>query len=401
MADYQVGSAPLSTDDPGFDQALARAYEQRQDVFCLCKAKPLPMYLAKVGSRHIVKRMPNTGPLHAFDCDHYDAPPTLSGLGDVMGSAIQDTEDGHIGLKLSVSLSRTGPRIAPLGQGDPQDSVKSDATKLSLLGLLHYLWHEAELHRWLPSFSGKRNWYVVRKRLLAAMLHKNVKKHPLSDRLYMPESWSKEHAAEIDRRRRAFLTNFRSTGGSKRELFIIIGELKSIEASRYGWKASIKHAPGFPVFFNEDVLKGLNKHFGTELAMAEAYEDRGHLMVIMTASLNKANVASLEDVSLMFVDDNWIPIETSDEHDLIHELTQSKRRYVKGLRFNVRHRPIATAMLTDTDPPVAMFIVPPDAEDSYQAMIDELSQESATATWCWNVADGEWPLIPAPASVDA
>jgi len=47
------------------------------------------MYIAKVGNRYIVKRMPDTGQLHSPDCDSYEPPAELSGLGEVLGSAIK------------------------------------------------------------------------------------------------------------------------------------------------------------------------------------------------------------------------------------------------------------------------------------------------------------------------
>ena len=47
--------------------------------------------------------------------------------------------------------------------GADSDSVASSGTKLSLRGLLHYLWDQGELTRWQPGFAGKRTWSTVRK----------------------------------------------------------------------------------------------------------------------------------------------------------------------------------------------------------------------------------------------
>ena len=48
------------------------------------------MYVARFGNRHILKRMPETGPRHDPSCDSYEAPYELSGFGHVAGSAIQE-----------------------------------------------------------------------------------------------------------------------------------------------------------------------------------------------------------------------------------------------------------------------------------------------------------------------
>jgi hypothetical protein len=57
--------------------------------------------------------MPNTGYLHAPSCDSYEPPPELSGLGDVLGSAIKEnTDDGLTVLKFDFSMSRSPGRAA-------------------------------------------------------------------------------------------------------------------------------------------------------------------------------------------------------------------------------------------------------------------------------------------------
>jgi len=53
------------------------------------------MYVARLGEGFIVKRMPDTGSHHAPDCPSYEPPAELSGLGQVLGSAI--TEDPATG----------------------------------------------------------------------------------------------------------------------------------------------------------------------------------------------------------------------------------------------------------------------------------------------------------------
>ena len=71
------------------------------------------MYVARIGDRHILKRMPETGPKHDPSCNSYEAPYELSGFGHVAGSAIQENvEDGVTVLKLDFSLSKTGAKAS-------------------------------------------------------------------------------------------------------------------------------------------------------------------------------------------------------------------------------------------------------------------------------------------------
>jgi hypothetical protein len=67
------------------------------------------MYVAKVDDKYLIKRMPNSGSGHAPACDSYEPPPELSGLGQVIGSAIQENPDeGTTALKFDFALSK-GP----------------------------------------------------------------------------------------------------------------------------------------------------------------------------------------------------------------------------------------------------------------------------------------------------
>ena len=72
------------------------------------------MYVARVAGHYITKRMPGTGVQHDPGCELYEAPPELSGFGDVVGRVIQeDTDAGVTVLRLGFSLSRTGRKPAP------------------------------------------------------------------------------------------------------------------------------------------------------------------------------------------------------------------------------------------------------------------------------------------------
>ncbi|WP_312573992.1 DUF1173 family protein, partial [Staphylococcus saprophyticus] len=86
-------------------------------------------------------RMPGTGAKHKLGCDSYETPPGLSGYGDVEGSAIvEDPESGEVTLKFGFALAKGASREMPEPSGDEPDSIKTDGKKLTLRGLLHYLW---------------------------------------------------------------------------------------------------------------------------------------------------------------------------------------------------------------------------------------------------------------------
>ncbi|MFP3594879.1 DUF1173 family protein, partial [Chryseobacterium sp. SIMBA_038] len=86
-----------------------------------------------------------------------------------------------------------------------------------------------------------------------------------------------------------------------------------------------------------------------------------------TFSVSGAGVASIEEASLMLVNENWIPFESIDERMLVDNLTNQKRRFVKGLRYNLPStNPLASVVLSDTAEPVAMYVLPYGASDQYR-----------------------------------
>ncbi|BCH12855.1 hypothetical protein MesoLj131c_71130 (plasmid) [Mesorhizobium sp. 131-3-5] len=134
------------------------------------------MYIAQVGDQYMVKRMPLSGGSHDPSCSSYEPPDELSGLGVLMGSAIQvDSESGMAALMLDFRLSKVGTRSVPAAGAVGSNSVVGDTRKLSLRGLLHYLWHEAELTVWTSRWAGKRHWWNIRWHLVEAAGQMTVK----------------------------------------------------------------------------------------------------------------------------------------------------------------------------------------------------------------------------------
>jgi hypothetical protein len=355
------------------------------------------MYIARFGDRHILKRMPETGPQHDPSCDSYEAPYELSGFGHVAGSAIQENvEDGVTVLKLDFSLSTTGAKPASTrGQGGDAGSVKTDGSKLSLRALLHYLWDQAEFNRWRPGMAGKRNWAVIRKFLTEAADGKTAKGKPLSEILFIPEMFRSEREAEITTRRAAFMNRVTAAEGTRRLLLMLIGEVKEIAPARFGYRMVVKHMPKFPYLLNDDVHRRMTAKFANELSLWGAIPE-AHLIAIATFGLGPTGIASIESMALMIVNENWIPFENSFDAALLEALTRGRASYLKGLRYNLPlDRPLASVVLREDDAePVAMYVVPPDADEAYRAALEELTGESEMTTWVWNAGVDEMPAPP-------
>lgn len=394
---YLVCGRRFELRSPGFAQAIAATYAARRRPRCLCRVDGIEMYVAQLGNGFIVKRMPNTGSHHAPDCPSYEPPPELSGLGQILGSAItEDPATGRTTLKLDFALSKiTGRSIRP--QSGDSTSVATNGTRLSLRGLLHYLWEQAGLTRWQPGFAGRRSWATVRKHLLQAAESKMARGHPLQSRLYIPEVFSVEQRGAINARRLAQWASTVAKTGKRQQLMLLIAEVKEIVPARHGHKALVKHMPDQAFVLDEQLYRRLDRVFESELSLW-GVADNLHMVMIATFGVSAAGIPAVAELSLMPVTAQWLPIEDSFERQLVDRLVGDGRSFVKVLRYNLpRGRRVASAVLTDAgESPLALCIVARADDQAQSSAIDDLGSAEAAPPWIWHPAQGTMPSLPAP-----
>lgn len=402
MAGLRIRDHIYDLNDPGMQGLLAQLHTQKERPHCVCVSAGVPMYIAKVEGRYFVKRMPNSGAAHSPECESFEPPDELSGLGQVQGTAIQeDPESGTVLLKFDFSLSKGATRKAPAPSDTEKDTVRTDGAKLTLRGTLHYLWEQAGFNRWSPAMEGKRNWFTIRKYLLQSAVHKVAKGTGLEEFLYVPESFSADRKEEIAQRRRALMLKH-VAHGDKRSLLILVGEVKEIVPAQFGHKLVVKHVPDCHFMLAEDIHRRLLKRFATELdvwnASASGDSRETRLIVISTFSVTPAGVAHIEELALMPVTDNYVPFENLFDLDLIKALSARKRRFVKGLRYNLpSDKPMAAAILTDAgERGTALYVTPPGASDELEQATDEAIAGSEYPSWRWHAAREAMPALPEP-----
>jgi hypothetical protein len=402
MSNYQIAGNAITGNDPRLPEILATLHGQKFRPRCLCTEPPPEMYIAKLGTRYLLKRMPNTGSSHGPACDSFEPPPELSGLGEALPAIQENVEDGTTALKLGFSLTKIAGRAAPVPSGKEPETAKTNGSKLGLRSTLHYLWEEAGFSRWTPSMKGKRSWAVVRKYLLQAAENKTTKGSVLNDLLYIPEPFFLDHKDEIARRRLAHLQPILARqAGHGQHLMLLVAEVKQIIPARFGQKLVAKQLPDCPFMLSDDLHRRMLKLFDDDLALWNA-AGGCHLMVIGTFSAGPTGVVSLQEMAFMTCNHDWIPIENTYEDQLITGLSKANRRFVKGMRYQLaKHRPLASVVLFDTQPgPVACYIIPPGVSAEYEAELSQLMNESELGAWCWHTDSEEMPPLP-PRQVSA
>jgi len=393
----RIGGEDVAFDREPPEEMLAGAFAGREHPLCLCCPEGVAMYVARFGERHILKRMPGTGSQHDLDCDSYEPPSGLSGLGSVEGEAIvENVEDGTTALKLGFSLSKLSGRATPsAAESAEAGEARTDGARLSLEAMLHFLWDRAGFNRWRRAMAGRRNWAVLRKFLLDAAATSTAKGKPIALSLYVPEMFDAKREDAIIGRRAEFLSRAIQSNGNRRSLALVIGEVKEIAPSRIGSRLVVKHAPRFPFMLAEDVDRRMKKTFANELALWDANAE-SHLVAVATFAVGAAGVATIEAIALMAVNENWIPVETGYEAMLIERLTKSGASFVKSLRYNLpATRPMASLVLArEGGQSTAMYLVPDDADTAWRAMLEELIGESDMPAWVWDIAAGPMPDLP-------
>ncbi|MES2258324.1 MAG: DUF1173 domain-containing protein [Pseudomonadota bacterium] len=397
MATYRLGEHVFADDHPDFQLTAARAHRQHLRPLCLCREDGLEMYVARIRDKYILKRMPETGSQHALTCASYEPPAVLSGLGEVIGSAIQSNhEDGTTTLRFDFSMTRKKPVTAAGGTAGEcaSSQVRSDGSRLSLRGVLHYLWSEAGLHRWVPAMVGKRTWSVIHKYLLRAACDKVVRGQALDGLLYVPEPFVLAEKDAILARRMAMFEHARQYGASARSLMLLVGEIKEIKDARYGKKIIIRHLPDCPFLLRSDIGEGLSRRFKNELELWSAFDDV-RLMVCGTFGVTISGVPMIEELTLMLVNAQWLPFENCYEKTLLDRLVEERRRFEKCLRYNLAaDKPLAAAVLSDTKEAVALYLVPPGSTLNVDEAIAQMREHCSFAAWVWDCSESALPALP-------
>lgn len=354
------------------------------------------MYVARLAGTNdgfIVKRMPNTGSHHAPDCPSYEPPAESSGLGQVLGSAItEDPTTGETTLKLDFSMSKLAGRSSMPTTGGDSGSATSNGTRLSLRGLLHYLWDQAELTRWQPGFAGKRTWGTVRNHLLQAAEHKIARGDSLRSRLYIPEVFSVDQRNAINARRLAQWSQAIAAPGKPQHLMLLIAEVKEIVPARYGFKAVVKHVPDQAFALDEQLYRRLSRRFESALALWGATDDI-HMVIIATFSVAAAGVPTLMELSLMPVTRHWLPVEDSFEKQLVERLVADRRSFVKALRYNLgAQSALACATLTDCEGSAPLLFIVHESIQGGESFLRAC--DPSMPVWLWDPSSEAMPSLP-------
>jgi hypothetical protein len=344
------------------------------------------MYIAQINGRYWVKRMPETGTKHKMGCSSWEIPEQFSGRSDLINGAGVIYEDNEVKLRLDFALSRRGNQAPPpvAEPNNDKPSAKAEGKRLTLRSLLHFLWDEAGLSKW-PGNGEKRNWAYVYESLNEAMIQKTVKHGELQSFIYMPEPCEGDHREEaIGRRRKRFAQTGCKESGNSHQLLMFIGGVTKFQRAGTDYRALLSNLPDCPFIVEEKLYERIQQTFSGEIRMNTGKEP-GHLMMIGTFSVSPEGIPLLEEVSLMYVSEEWLPFDNIYEHAVISKLVSEDRTFLKVLRYNRR---VGTRMpsflLADTgDEPTALYVI--DSQSTVKAkQVEAVAKASSYSSWIYD-----------------
>lgn len=394
---FAIKGHVISADDPQLQEALAQVHDTLERPRCLCMPGGVEMYVAR-HSLFVVKRMPDSGSAHHLGCPSYEPEARQSGLGELLGEAVLETEPGRVELRVNFPWKRVIGHRVPRGEAKEVAEVSVPLRRMSLRALMHFLFERAGFNRWSPAMAGKRNQGVLRKYLLEAAEEITVKGVPLAERLYVPEPFSESGKAEAARRRREKLAVLDPREGQT-PLAIVIGEYKASEATAQGHRVRIRHMPDAPLLIAGRTWERIERVFAPLFEARDA--DIGHSVRLVMAALicaRREHTYEIDSVSLMLTSEQWIPIEGVHELPLIDALVAQQRRFVKPLRYDARGTaPFPNALLLDAGPsPVPLHVVssfmPPSEREAKEKAIR--AEETMVWTWRTDVPMVDFPTRP-------
>lgn len=317
---------------------------------CLCQpSDPQPLSIRALedpetpdGIHYILARMPKSWAKHAENCV-FRQTPDMTGAGGAGDDAIRtDVMTGLIDIAVDVRLSKTEPKPKDEAENvakpkSAKKGGKSSRNSVRLLGLLRWMWSAAELNSWRPWFAGKRKWTNVQYRLATAIENVTVKGRGLDKALYVPPAFQAQHEAELSREWNNYLLGLAATDRSQ-QFGVLVGEVKSILAwgdSGKVYALRLKHMRHAISVFTELHGRLHRSHPWLASVLDTEQNPQGDKAIaIVTFSRNEKGFLSADEIGLMRVTTDWIPIDSSYEGELARRLVAEERQFEKPLQYD-------------------------------------------------------------------
>ncbi|MFZ4213939.1 DUF1173 family protein [Pantoea endophytica] len=410
--------------DSDWRKKLGDAYVNKVEarVTCLCKGKPDDLTLRRLVVRYLkesdrfsLSGWKHSGGQHRHDCRFYSVWPDDTSAGAYSSSVVRVNEDGTFSITLPVGLSRQNGTDKPASDVNPARHPRTGKSKpsMSLLGLGHFIWQQAEINTWKPLYvkNRPRNALWLASRIIGMAQNIRVSRLTLADVLLVS-------AAGEGTQKQANQQRVRYATENKKRLMAIAllkADAKDGYTALQAGRLSLSSPIGFPTLnVSPNTLRACERSFGSELNAWKA----GHKVVAIVETepptlrferINGHNVpireAEVIGIALMRVTPRFIPVDSGYEAIIEARLCEEERSFIKPLRFDAEEDTLPDFVLTDVDGkesvPMEVFGMNSDEYSARRAVKTEIYNKEfgADGWWSWDasVKNAEDNIPPFPA----
>jgi len=249
----------------------------------------------------------------------------------------------RLGTPLARSLAR--PETHDAAPGEPHHEGHSRRS-VGLLGLLHWLWEEAQLNAWHPQFQ-RRTWRECHTLLRRQMREATINGQGLDEVLYVVPPFSHASAATNNAALHAFRARLGRHGDTERRA-LVLGQIKEVTPTPYGVAYRLAHQR--TPLYARTALHTRATHSYPH-AFAKTADDHGATRVALFAVERspKGHLTAI-DLAAMLTTSNHIPADSSYEVVMADALTSRRRAFIKPIRYDTTDAVLPDFVLTDTDP---------------------------------------------------
>ncbi|MEV0934266.1 DUF1173 family protein [Streptomyces phaeochromogenes] len=346
LADKSLPLFVLREHATDYAALFARARAEVGHGQCLCQTPALRLVIrcSRAGRYHLAG-WPGEGELHDPSCSFHKLATELTGRDAYSTEAIHEGDDG-VAIRFSAALTRKLSAPEPNKASTEQRDGRARRT-VGLLGLLHWLWEEAQLTAWHPRWR-RRTWWVCHARLREQIAGCSINHEELTDALYVVPPFREEYA----RRNTAAFETFRIArlkrrrGTQRRGL--VLGEIKDVRPTQYGVRYALAHHRG-ALFATTALDERLRRSYRHAFSTAADEHEARRIGLFLVELSPKGNVRVV-DMAAMLVSKFYVPADSSHEVVMANALTDAGRAYVKPVRYDGSDLVFPDFVLTDTHP---------------------------------------------------
>jgi len=381
-------------DKTSTQEALRLARERNGYAACACVQPPRRLVIREIRGTCYLALWPNDGHFHDEECPFHRPDPAPSAAETTQAVKLNSEGQWDIALdgaqRETQRMERNGV-AAGAGHNDPPSRQRR--AHLSIEQLLHWLWHSASLNRWDPRW--KRDWWRIERSLTSTSSTVVVAGESLSQLLYIPPAFRRDREAAIRSAWEMFSTRLKPDASGARSTALLIGHLKDIDPSPYGYRLAVRHFAN-RLYVDPSVYAALAKQGPLALSMVKM-QDRMRCAVlgIFEVEMSLKGYLHVRDGALMLAGERFVNVNNLHELALVNALTGQGRRF---------ERPSPGAnlcdfLLLDTARPTALEVSTLDSKQ-YRAM--KQKREAASLgrgcdVWRWHTSQTrECPPLPAP-----